>query len=158
MARKRKKHDAPPAELPMTPMIDVVFQLLIYFIVTIKPIDVMAHLDVSRPSPEAQQQKELEMELRLAMAPDGKAVERKDPRTINVDVDDEGRVYIARQRLSIPALRAILRQAVNRHGQTLPVVIRGDLSARHEYIRRVIDTCSEAGLWRIKFAAIKEKA
>ncbi len=57
MARKRKKHDAPPAELPMTPMIDVVFQLLIYFIVTIKPIDVMAHLDVSRPSPEAQQQK-----------------------------------------------------------------------------------------------------
>jgi len=129
------------AGLNMTPMIDVVFQLIIFFVVTI-----------------AQQQKELEMELRLAMAPDGKAVERKDPRTINVDVDDEGRVYIARQRLSIPALRAILRQAVNRHGQTLPVVIRGDLSARHEYIRRVIDTCSEAGLWRIKFAAIKEKA
>jgi biopolymer transport protein ExbD len=127
--------------LNMTPMIDVVFQLIIFFVVTI-----------------AQQQKELEMELRLAMAPDGKAVEKKDPRTINVDVDDEGRVYIARQRLSIPALRAILRQSVNRHGQTLPVVIRGDLSARHEYIRRVIDTCSEAGLWRIKFAAIKEKA
>ena len=56
MARKRRKHDAPPAELPMTPMIDVVFQLLIYFIVTIKPIDVLAHLDVSRPSPEAQKQ------------------------------------------------------------------------------------------------------
>ncbi len=127
--------------LNMTPMIDVVFQLIIFFVVTI-----------------AQQQKELEMELRLAMAPDGKAVEKKDPRTINVDVDDEGRVYIARQRLSIPALRSILRQSVNRHGQTLPVVIRGDLSARHEYIRRVIDTCSEAGLWRIKFAAIKEKA
>ncbi len=53
MARNRKKQDMPAAELPMTPMIDVVFQLLIYFIVTIKPIDVMAHLDVSRPSPEA---------------------------------------------------------------------------------------------------------
>ena len=129
------------AGLNMTPMIDVVFQLIIFFVVTI-----------------AQQQKELEMELRLAMAPDGKPVEKKDPRTINVDVDDEGRVYIARQRLSLPALRAILRQSVNRHGQTLPVVIRGDMAARHEYIRRVIDTCSEAGLWRIKFAAIKEKA
>lgn len=55
MARKRKQQDMPAAELPMTPMIDVVFQLLIYFIVTIKPIDVMAHLDVSRPSPEAKQ-------------------------------------------------------------------------------------------------------
>lgn len=125
----------------MTPMIDVVFQLIIFFVVTI-----------------AQQQKELEMDLRLAMAPDGAAVKRKDPRTINVDVDTDGRVYIARQRLSLPALRSILKNSVNRHGQTLPVVIRGDLSARHEYVRRVIDTCSEAGLWKIKFAAIKEKA
>jgi len=125
----------------MTPMIDVVFQLIIFFVVTI-----------------AQQQKELEMDLRLAMAPDGAAVKRKDPRTINVDVDADGRVYIARQRLSLPALRGILKNSVNRHGQTLPVVIRGDLSARHEYVRRVIDICSEAGLWKIKFAAIKEKA
>ena len=35
MARKRKGIDAPEGELEMTPMIDVVFQLLIYFIVTI---------------------------------------------------------------------------------------------------------------------------
>ena len=34
----------------MTPMIDVVFQLLVYFVVTIKPVDVSAHLDVFRPS------------------------------------------------------------------------------------------------------------
>lgn len=135
--RKRKEEMA----LNMTPMIDVVFQLIIFFIVTI-----------------AQQQKEIEMDLRLAMAPDGKAVERKDPRTINIDVDDEGRVYIARQRLTLPALRSIMRNAVARHSQTLPVVIRGDMKARHEYIRRVMDICSDAGLWRIKFAAIKEKA
>lgn len=135
--RKRKEEGG----LNMTPMIDVVFQLIIFFIVTI-----------------AQQQKEVEMELRLAMAPDGKAVERKDPRTINIDVDDQGRIYIARQRLTLPQLRSILRGAVARHGQTLPVVIRGDSKARHEYVRRVMDTCSDAGLWRIKFAAIKEKA
>ncbi len=127
--------------LNMTPMIDVVFQLIIFFIVTI-----------------AQQQKEIEMDLRLAMAPDGRAVEKKDPRTINVDVDEKGNIYIARQRLSLPALRSIMRNAVARHGQTLPVVIRGDAKARHEYIRRVMDVCTEAGLWRIKFAAIKEKA
>jgi len=135
--RKHKDESA----MNMTPMIDVVFQLIIFFIVTI-----------------AQQQNELEMQLRLAMAPDGKAVERKDPRTITIDVDDDGYVYITRQRMTLPHLRSVLINAVNRHGQTLPVVIRGDLSARHEYIRRVVDTCSAAGLWRIKFAAIKEKA
>jgi len=35
MARTNRKRDMPGSELPMTPMIDVVFQLLIYFIVTI---------------------------------------------------------------------------------------------------------------------------
>lgn len=49
MARERRKSDMPPAELPMTPMIDVVFQLLIYFIVTLKPIDVLANLEVMKP-------------------------------------------------------------------------------------------------------------
>jgi biopolymer transport protein ExbD len=135
--RQRKEEGG----LNMTPMIDVVFQLIIFFIVTV-----------------AQQQKEVEMELRLAMAPDGKAVERKDPRTITVDVDTQGRVYIARQRLSLQMLQNILRGAVARHGQTLPVVIRADAGTRHEYVRRVMDVCSQAGLWKIKFAAIKERA
>ncbi len=52
MARKRKRPEAPAGELEMTPMIDVVFQLLIYFIVTIKPIDVVTNLDVFRPAPD----------------------------------------------------------------------------------------------------------
>lgn len=57
MARTKKRSEMPPADLPMTPMIDVVFQLLIYFLVTIHPVDVVANLDVFRPSPEAQKEK-----------------------------------------------------------------------------------------------------
>ncbi len=57
----------------MTPMIDVVFQLLIYFLVTIQPVDVLAHLDVFRPSPDAQKE---QMEtppkmIRVTIFPDG---------------------------------------------------------------------------------------
>lgn len=53
MAKKRRKSPAlPEGELEMTPMIDVVFQLLIYFIVTIKPVDVVTNLDVFRPAPD----------------------------------------------------------------------------------------------------------
>ena len=48
--RKRRAGDRVIEGPMMTPMIDVVFQLLIYFIVTIKPIDISAHLDVFRPS------------------------------------------------------------------------------------------------------------
>jgi biopolymer transport protein ExbD len=76
MARKKRKSDMPPAELPMTPMIDVVFQLLIYFIVTIKPVDVFAHLDVSRPQAEkTQPQTAVPPKLiRINVFPDGFAI------------------------------------------------------------------------------------
>ena len=39
-------------------MIDVVFQLLIFFIVTIKQEDIQSHLDISRPAPDPRQQQE----------------------------------------------------------------------------------------------------
>ena len=37
--RKRSAKSEQAAEVPMTPMIDVVFQLLVYFIVTFEPND-----------------------------------------------------------------------------------------------------------------------
>lgn len=52
MARERKRPQADPPELSMTPMIDVVFQLLIYFIVTLHPVDVVTNLDVFQPAPD----------------------------------------------------------------------------------------------------------
>jgi biopolymer transport protein ExbD len=50
MARKRNKGEA--AALEMTPMIDVVFQLLIFFIVTLKQEDILSKLNVMRPAPD----------------------------------------------------------------------------------------------------------
>ena len=49
MAHERRKAGMPSTDLPMTPMIDVVFQLLIFFIVTLKPIDGLANLEVVKP-------------------------------------------------------------------------------------------------------------
>ena len=33
-----------------------------------------------------------------------------------------------------------------------------DAGVRHDEVRKVMDICARAGLWRIKFAAIKEQA
>ena len=53
MPRRRKtRNKGEAAKLEMTPMIDVVFQLLIFFIVTLKQEDILSHLDVSRPAPD----------------------------------------------------------------------------------------------------------
>jgi len=52
MARKRYRADHHPGELNLTAMIDVAFQLLSFFLLAIKPVDVFANLDAFRPSPE----------------------------------------------------------------------------------------------------------
>jgi len=44
----RRANIADDSRLDMTPMIDCVFQLLIFFIIALKPVDIIAHLDVSR--------------------------------------------------------------------------------------------------------------
>lgn len=52
MARKRYKPDNHPGELNLVAMIDVAFQLLSFFLLAIKPVDVFANLEAFRPSPE----------------------------------------------------------------------------------------------------------
>ena len=50
MARKRCKLGQHPGELNLTAMIDVAFQLLAFFLLAIKPVDVFANLDAFRPA------------------------------------------------------------------------------------------------------------
>ena len=49
----RKKYVTDKAEPPMAAMIDVVFLLLIFFILTFKETKVEAHLAINMPSPDA---------------------------------------------------------------------------------------------------------
>ena len=56
MKSKRKEQDQP--KLDMTPMIDVVFELMIFFIVTIKQEDILSRLNANRPAPNQQQSNE----------------------------------------------------------------------------------------------------
>ena len=49
MARKPQENPA----LDMTPMIDVVFELIIFFVVTIKQEDIFSKLNANRPAPSA---------------------------------------------------------------------------------------------------------
>ena len=57
MARKRKISEIHAGELDLTAMIDVAFQLLSFFIITVHPVDVLTQLDVFRPSTEQTQSK-----------------------------------------------------------------------------------------------------
>jgi biopolymer transport protein ExbD len=127
--------------IAMTPMIDIVFQMIIFFVCT---------ADMDR--------KAFDEKIRLALSPHGPQVEKKDPRTITIEVDAKGQMKIMRRPMAYGTVKKILRKAVAEYGQTTPVVIRGDANTKHEDIKNVMDLCAAAGLWKVKFAATKEQA
>lgn len=135
MARKPASEGC---ETDMTPMIDVVFQLIIFFIVTIK------------------MEQDYNEEIELDMAVHAPAIEERDPRTLIVEVDRRGWISISGAQLSHEAFYNIMKARYARHGE-FPILIRGDRRALHEHIRRVMDICTNVGIWRINFAAIKER-
>ena len=53
MAKKKERVKSEGVALDMTPMIDVVFQLIIFFVVTLKQEDILSHLDAMAPSPDS---------------------------------------------------------------------------------------------------------
>ena len=67
----RKKQEDPKAE--MTPMIDVVFQLMIFFIVTIKQEDIFSKLNANRPAPNSAitQSEENDTQIKIDIGPGG---------------------------------------------------------------------------------------
>jgi biopolymer transport protein ExbD len=134
MARKL----ASECTMDMTPMIDCVFQLIIFFIVTINMED--------RANPD----------IELPPGIHGPAIKTEDEKPMIIEVDKRGRISMQNLPMSLPTLKNLLNNRRNRVGQ-FPVMIRGDMKAQHKEIRAVMDTCTGVGIWRINFAAIKEK-
>lgn len=119
--------------MQLAPMIDIVFLLLIFFIVTWQYTRSETELSVSVPTAEEGAQKNrVQGEIIVNVLADGTL------RVEGRDVDLEQ----LRKKLTLVA-----RQYKNQ-----PVRIRGDGSVSYQRIVEVIDTCQKAGVWNISFA------
>ena len=113
-------------KLDMTPMIDCVFQLLIFFIISLKPEDIIAHLDVNRPSPDPSAKVEKENELlQIGVFADGF--------TLNDRI------------ISYPTLESMLKRLAGL-SKSQTVVIKCALESPHARLIQVLDLCSKVGL------------
>ncbi len=137
MARHKSKRSHAGCDLDMTPMIDVVFQLIIFFIVTMK-MEENANPDI-----------------KLEHAKDGPEYKGDNPLTMTIEVDRRGWLSINNIQLTPQTLKNIVQHRYNKFG-TFPVMIRADKKTEHKDVRKVMDICTACGLWRIDFAAIKE--
>jgi len=111
----------------MTPMIDVVFQLLIYFLVTMKPEDVTTHLEVLRPSPESRQQRS-----------------EVPPNLVKIQIFADG-YTINDKALGIDGLSDVLQKLANLD-KTQTILIMASSLSQHERLVAVLDRCAEVGL------------
>jgi biopolymer transport protein ExbD len=137
MSKHKKKSVSVGCAGDMTPMIDVVFQLIIFFIVTMK-------MD------------EDNQEIKLDEAPHSPIIEEMHPLTVVIEVDKKGRITMRSAPFSRKSLFGYLQSKYKRYGE-YPILIRGDHRATHSHIRGVMDLCTSAGLWRINFAVINER-
>lgn len=134
--RKRSRDHDKQGELEMTPMIDVVFLLLIFFVVTIQPLDVIALLDVSRPSPD----------------PDAPPPPERidDMLTISIYADH---ITLNNRRYSRAGLeRMLIRMA--RISTTQTVLIKCAPDSSHRTLIEVLDLCAKAGLTNLSVLSL----
>jgi biopolymer transport protein ExbD len=114
--------------LDLTPMIDVVFNLLIFFMVV---------------SQFAQQERDLKV-----LLPDGSEAMplTAKPREIFVNIDREGRYFVRSRQVTAQELSEILTQAALNNPASQSVVIRADKRAAWDYVGTAMRLCNQAGI------------
>ncbi len=127
MRKRRHREVESELEVSMTPMIDVVFQLLIYFLVTFSTPDVLAHLDISRPAPDPSQTEQ-----------------RTPPKMIRVNIYTDGFSLNGRAVSKNELERILNRLASFSKSQTVLITCAG--GSQHARLIEVLDVCAGAGL------------
>ena len=122
----------------MTPMIDIVFQLLIFFMVATTFSTLQSEKDVKLPVADHSQAKEnTHNELVVNVRKDGTIVLNQ----IAYDPDSLVDVLIEGKKFGTPSL-----------------VIRADKDVPHREVLSVLRACAQANIWDISFATYKEEA
>lgn len=121
--------------VPLTPMMDVVFLLLCFFVTSQIFAQWETEVDVTLPTAETG-----EMPQRL-------------PGEVIVNVLPDGRAVVNGQTLDDGALLSMMTRLVGLFpGQ--PVLIRADKTTPYEHVVRVLDLCRRSDIWNISFATL----
>lgn len=116
-----------PIHLDFVPMVDVLFNLLIFFLLATTIAQVERETRVALPFASAA------MPISAAL------------REIIVNVDAEGRLIVAGQPLEAQALRGMIRGAVEANPEQ-KVSVRGDKATAYQNIVSVLDICKASGV------------
>ena len=130
-ARPKKRY---AVQMPITPLIDIVFMLLIYFLLT---TNFMVDEGIKIKLPQAR-----------AAAP-------QTEETITVFVDSQGRAFLGEEEISLDKLFDRLKEKIGARQDEL-VVVRADRAVMLNKAVKVMDIAKAAGAGRLCLATEKE--
>ncbi|MFN7813033.1 MAG: ExbD/TolR family protein [Planctomycetia bacterium] len=114
--------------LEMTSMIDIVFLLMIFFLVASKLDEADRSIDVVLPQASA-----------------ARPLTSR-PREFGVNVDRPGHYVAGARPVAVEELAALLRQAAADNPERQTVILRADENALHKHVVGAMNACVEAGI------------
>jgi biopolymer transport protein ExbD len=132
--RRHRRVTEDDSEINLTPMLDVTFIMLIFFIVTSSFVK-EAGIDVNKPA--------------------AATAETKERGNILVAITDSGQIWIDKRPVDVRAVRANIERlhAENPQGS---VVIQADENSKNGLLVKVMDAAREAGVSNVSIAATVE--
>lgn len=124
----------------MTPMIDVVFLLIIFFLVS-------SHLV----------RQEMQIELPLPIAKSGADDRLDDAPRVTLNVKADGQILLAGREIPIERLAARLRELRDAEGDQLEVRIRTSREAAYTFVEPILTSCTQVGIWNVTFAVYQQE-
>ena len=130
MARKPQENP----QLDMTPMIDVVFELIIFFVVTIKQEDIFSKLNANRPAPASS------------------SSSGENDTQVKIDIGSGG--LVVNGRLMSPKQFDQSIREISKTSKSAMVTIRCSLDSYHKYLVFALDTCSKYKMFNVSVFTI----
>lgn len=131
--RLLRRRSAEGDEMNMTPLIDVVFNLLVFFLVATSFQRVQRELQVSLPKAKASEAVSMDIQ------------------PVSVTVSQSGEITMGGAPVGVEELPKRLKEAMAAT-RNPRVFVRGDAKAYHERIVAVLNACQEAGINDVSLA------
>jgi len=131
--RKRRHTDAADeeADINLAPMLDIVFIMLIFFVVTTSFVK-ESGIDVNRPTAQT--------------------AERRERGNILIAIAPNGEIWIDKRSVDIRSVRAVVERLMAQNPEG-GVVIQGDRAARIGLLVEVMDQVRKGGVSNVSIAA-----
>ena len=133
--RFRKHYNITKGEINLAPLIDMVFQLIIFFM--------LSSSFIMQPG----------IKIKLPKAETTEVIKEKE---IFIDISENGTIFYRGTPVSLVKLKNIFEEEIKNNGKEIIVVIKGDKDTKYGIVVSVMDLARKCGIDKIAIATMPE--